>query len=189
MKEGGALGVYSTLGLMSLLVAGAYYAQHKGFIQLPFSLPFMPRAPKGAVPLRNGSTAPRPRAKSLTVHVTRADESDEHELSIITKGLKTVADLGEAVAEQLAKELYIEEPFKMYYVDDDSDDLLVNAHTTLKELLGSECVTARLETAASLPPPHAVRTLKEKRGKPKPQPKPSAVVPLTRRDDIDDDFD
>jgi hypothetical protein len=189
MKEGGALGVYSTLGLMSLLVAGVYYAQHKGFIQLPFSLPFMPRAPKGAVPLRNGSTAPRPRAKSLTVHVTRADESDEHELSIITKGLKTVADLGEAVAEQLAKELYIEEPFKMYYVDDDSDDLLVNAHTTLKELLGSECVTARLETAASLPPPHAVRTLKEKRGKPKPQPKPSAVVPLTRRDDIDDDFD
>ena len=186
MKEGGALGVYSTMGLMSLLVAGVYYAQHKGFVQLPFSLPFMPRAPKGAVPLRNGSAAPRPRAKSLTVHVTRADESDEHELSIITKGLKTVADLGEAVAEQLAKELYIEEPFKMYYVDDDSDDLLVNAHTTLKELLGSECVTARLETTASLPPPRAVRTLKEKRGKPM---KPSAVVPLTRRDKIDDDFD
>ena len=52
--------------------------------------------PKGAVPLRNGSAVPRPRAKSLTVHVTRADESDAHELSILTKGLKTVADLGEA---------------------------------------------------------------------------------------------
>ena len=63
--------------------------------------------------------------------------------------------------------------------------LLVNAHTTLKELLGSECVTARLETA-NLPAPRAVRTLKEKRGK---QPKPSAVVPLTRREKIDDDFD
>ena len=185
MKEGGALGAYSTMGLVSLLVAGLYYAQHKGYIQLPFDLPFMPRAPKGAVPLRNGSAVPRPRAKSLTVHVTRADESDAHELSILTKGLKTVADLGEAVAEQLAKELYIEEPFKMYYVDDDSDDLLVNAHTTLKELLGSECVTARLEAQAKLPPPRAARAPKEKRGKHK----PSAVVPLARRDKIDDDFD
>ena len=174
------------MGLVSLLVAGVYYAQHKGFIQLPFSLPFMPRAPKGAVPLRSGSAVPRPRAKSLTVHVTRADEDEEHELSVITKGLKTVADLGEAVAEQLEQELYIEEPFKMYYVDDDLDDLLVNAHTTLKELLGSECVTARLERS-ELRPPRAVRAFKEKRGKPK----PSAIVPVSKRRDkeVDDDFD
>ena len=40
MKEGGALGAYSTMGLVSLLVAGLYYAQHKGYIQLPFDLPF-----------------------------------------------------------------------------------------------------------------------------------------------------
>ena len=185
MKEGGALGGGMTAGLVALLVAGVYYAQHKGFIQLPFSLPFMSNGPKGAVPLRQGTNAaPRPRAKSLTVHVTRADESDEHELSIITKGLKTVADLGEAVAEQLAKELYIEEPFKMYYVDDDADDLLVNAHTTLKELLGSECVTARLERP-ELPPPRAARTLKEKRAKAK----PSAVVPARQNTPVDDDFD
>ena len=187
MKEAGALGGGMTVGLVAMLVAAVYYAQHKGFIKLPFSLPFMPRGPRGAVPLSTGtSAAPRPRAKSLTVHVTRADESDEHELSVPTKGLKTVADLGEAVAGLLAKELYIEEPFKLYYIDDDADDLLVNAHTTLKELLGSECVTARLERA-ELRPPRAVRTLKEKRGKPK----PSAIVltPTPTRREIVEDFD
>ena len=126
---------------------------------------------------------PRPRAKSLTVHVTRADdESEEHEVSVMTKGLKTVADLGEAVADALAKELHIEEPFKMYYVDADSDDLLVNAHTTLKELLGSECVTARLERL-ELPPPRAARAPREKRAKPK----PAAVVPSRKLNNTDFD--
>lgn len=89
--------------------------------------------------------------------------------------------MGEAVAELLAKELYIEESFKLYYIDDDADYLLVNAHTTLKELLGSECVIAELR------PPRAVRTLKEKRGKPK----PSAIVltPTPTRREIAEDFD
>ena len=174
-----------TMGLVAFLVAGVYWAQSKGHIQLPFSLPFLPKGPGkgGHMALSNGTPVPRPRAKSLTVHVTRADdESEEHEVSVMTKGLKTVADLGEAVADALAKELHIEEPFKMYYVDADSDDLLVNAHTTLKELLGSECVTARLERL-ELPPPRAARAPREKRAKPK----PAAVVPSRKLNNTDFD--
>ena len=179
----------STIGMMALLVAFVYWAQYKGHISLPFELPFLPRRrPKGAVAIgaeADGMPRPRAKAKSVTVHVSRGldggDDDDELELPI--KGLKSVSELGGAVADMLAAQLGVEEPFKLFYVDTDGDELLVNAHTTLKELINSEHVTARLERL-ELPPPRAVRAERQhakasapmkpapKPGRPKAQPPP-----------------
>ena len=39
--------------------------------------------------------------------------------------------------EELATQLEIEEPFKLYYVDNEGDSMLVSAHTSLRDVSGN----------------------------------------------------
>ena len=82
----------------------------------------------------------------------RADRGDDDEQPVIeipTKDLSTVQDFGELVYELMVSQLDIEEPFKLYYVDNEGDSMLVSAHTSLRDVIYSEAVTAKVRSAAA----------------------------------------
>lgn len=41
-------------------------------------------------------------------------------------------------------ELNVDDAFKLYYVDSDGDTMLVSGHTTFRDLLYSELITAKV---------------------------------------------
>ena len=59
-----------------------------------------------------------------------------------------MTQLGERLAEQIVAALHIDSAFKLYYLDDEGDAMLVSAHTGLRDLLTSEQLTARLDAGA-----------------------------------------
>ena len=53
--------------------------------------------------------------------------------------------VGERLAEQMVTECNIEDAFKLYYLDNEGDTMLVSAHTQLRDLIYSELITAKLD--------------------------------------------
>ncbi len=100
--------------------------------------------------------AVRAKPRKVDVRVERAG-ADEATLEVLTKGLGSVSELGERLAEQMVTELDIEEAFKLYYVDNEGDTMLVSAHTSLRDLIYSEQITAKVHASAhhGAPPLHA----------------------------------
>merc|ERR1719454_2116822 len=79
-------------------------------------------------------------------------------IEITTKGLSSVTDLGERLAEEMVTTLNIEDAFKLYYVDAEGDTMLVSAHTALRDLIYSEQITAKVDDyALPAPPPPSGR--------------------------------
>ena len=64
--------------------------------------------------------------------------------SRISPQLTSVSDLGERLAELMLTELNVDDAFKLYYVDSDGDTMLVSGHTTFRDLLYSELITAKV---------------------------------------------
>ena len=93
----------------------------------------------------------KPKKVDVKVEVLGVEEAS---LELSTKGLTTVAELGERLAEEMVTQLSIEDAFKLYYVDDEGDTMLVSAHTALRDLIYSEQITAKVDEYAlnALPP-------------------------------------
>ena len=91
----------------------------------------------------------RAKPKKLEVRVEVMGQ-EEATLDVPTKGLTTVAELGERLAEEMVTSLNIEDAFKLYYVDSEGDTMLVSAHTEIRDLIYSELITAKVDDC-SLP--------------------------------------
>ena len=110
----------------------------------------------------------RARPKKVDVKVERGGV-EEASLELPTKGLGSVSELGERLAEQIVTECGLEDAFKLYYVDNEGDTMLVSAHTSIRDLIYSELITAKMEEH-SLPepataPPAEPRPKKERKKK------------------------
>jgi len=93
----------------------------------------------------------RAKPKKVDVRVERSGEADEA-LELSTKGLTTVTDLGERLAEEMVTSLNIEDAFKLYYIDAEGDTMLVSAHTALRDLIYSDQITAKVDDLALAAP-------------------------------------
>jgi len=108
------------------------------------------------------------RAKPQKVNVkVECSSQEETHLVVSTKGISTVSQLGELLAERMLMELDIEDAFKLYYVDNDGDTMLVSSHTGLRDLLYSEQITAKVdECTPEQPPPPVDQTKRSKISRP-----------------------
>jgi len=122
-------------------------AMKKGFLP---SVPFLGGSGGKLQPLAMHPDVPLPRAKpkKVEVRIDRGDDDEQPTIEIPTKDLSSVQDFGELVYELMVSELDIEEPFKLYYVDNEGDSMLVSAHTSLRDVIYSEAVTAKLDEGA-----------------------------------------
>jgi hypothetical protein len=70
---------------------------------------------------------PRARPKKVDVVVDRGDNDGEQlKVEVQTpKTMQSVMEFGESLADEMATQLEIEEPFKLYYVDPEGDSMLV----------------------------------------------------------------
>ena len=101
---------------------------------------------------------------------------EEATLEVATKGLSTVAELGERLAEEMVTTLNIEDAFKLYYVDNEGDTMLVSAHTALRDLIYSELITAKVDDyalPAPTPPPTAPKPARSSSRKGRQQAQPA----------------
>ena len=98
----------------------------------------------------------RAKPKKVDVRVEVLGQ-EEAMIEVSTKGLQSVADLGERLAEEMVTTLNIEDAFKLYYIDNEGDTMLVSAHTALRDLIYSELITAKVDDYA-LPAPPAETT-------------------------------
>merc|ERR1719482_2280822 len=119
----------------------------------------------------------KPKKVDVRVEVLGQEEAT---LEVATKGLTSVAELGERLAEEMVTTLNIEDAFKLYYIDNEGDTMLVSAHTALRDLIYSELITAKVDDYA-LPAPEPAPPPKSKGGR-KGRGRPAV-------DDADDDDD
>jgi len=154
--------MYEGAVFLGLAALAYYYASSRGMFGLGKSKnkgELIPQIDAGAV---------RAKPKKVDVKVERGG-AEEATLEVSTKGLSSVAELGERLAEQMVTELDIEDAFKLYYLDNEGDTMLVSAHTGLRDLLYSELITARVDEAAlpePAPPPSADEKKKKKKKEP-----------------------
>jgi len=154
--------IYEGAVFLGLAALAYYYASSRGMFGLGKSKnkgELIPQIDAGAV---------RAKPKKVDVKVERGG-AEEATLEVSTKGLSSVAELGERLAEQMVTELDIEDAFKLYYLDNEGDTMLVSAHTGLRDLLYSELITARVDEAAlpePAPPPSADEKKKKKKKEP-----------------------
>jgi len=147
--EGGPFpdGMVQGGGFLALGAVLYMYASSRGL--LPWSKSkgeIIPQAPMDAAKLV------RAKPKKVDVQVEQGGELAST-IEVTTKGLTTVSELGERLAEQMVTELDIEDSFKLYYIDNEGDTMLVSAHTGLRDLLYSECITAKVDLLLPEPPP------------------------------------
>ena len=132
-------------GLLALGVIAYYYLSSRNL------LPWVPH--KGeATPQSDMAKLVRAKPKKVDVRVEVLGV-EEGMLEIATKGLTSVTELGERLAEEMVTQLSIEDAFKLYYVDAEGDTMLVSAHTALRDLIYSEQITAKVDdyTLPALP--------------------------------------
>jgi len=131
---------YAVLALAGLLIVYLFHTAKKNG--------WLPSSSSGGKPqpLVMHPDQPLPRAKPKKVEV-KIDRGDDEQLSIEvpTKDLNTVMQFGELLVEEMAAQLEIEDPFKLYYIDADGDSMLVSAHTSLRDVIYSELITAKIE--------------------------------------------
>ena len=127
-------------GLLALGAIAYYYLSSRNL------LPWVPH--KGeATPQSDMAKLVRAEPKKVDVRVEVLGV-EEGMLEIATKGLTSVTELGERLAEEMVTQLYIEDAFKLYYVDAEGDTMLVSAHTALRDLIYSEQITAKVDDYA-----------------------------------------
>ena len=127
-------------GLLALGAIAYYYLSSRNL------LPWVPH--KGeAIPQSDMAKLVRAKPKKVDVRVEVLGV-EEGMLEIATKGLTSVTELGERLAEEMVTQLSIEDAFKLYYVDAEGDTMLVSAHTALRDLIYSEQITAKVDDYA-----------------------------------------
>jgi len=149
--------MYQGAGFLALMGLTYHYLNSRGLLPWGKKL-------KGAelIPQIDAGTV-RAKPKKVDVRVERGGAEASH-VEVATKGLSSVAELGERLAEQMVTELDIEDAFKLYYVDNEGDTMLVSAHTGLRDLLYSEQITAKVDEYVPEPAP-APEEKKKKRSK------------------------
>ena len=145
----------SYVGVGLLILAGVAYAYASSRNLLPWA-----KGAADAIPQASDvAKLVRAKPKKVDVRVEVLGE-EEATLEVATKGLTTVAELGERLAEEMVTTLNIEDAFKLYYVDNEGDTMLVSAHTALRDLIYSELITAKVDDyalPAPTPPPAALK--------------------------------
>jgi len=147
-------------GMLAVVGFLYMYANSRGL--LPWSKSKGEKIPQGL----EAAKQVRAKPKKVDVQVERNGEL-ESTLEVSTKGLTSVSELGERLAEQMVTELDIEDSFKLYYVDNEGDSMLVSHHTGIRDLLYSECITAKVDLALPEPPRPEREKTEEKREKKK----------------------
>jgi hypothetical protein len=131
-------------GCIVLGVLGYWYASTRGL--LPAWMPAWPRGQdKGeAVPTTDVTMMVKAKPKKVDVRV-EVMGIEEMTVTISTKSLQSVAEFGGKLADEMAEARGVDEAFKLYYVDNEGYKMLVSANTTLRDLIYSEQITAKVD--------------------------------------------
>jgi len=129
--------------MVGVLIYGYNYAKQKNMLPEVLGGKKQHKIPS----LPTNMPPPRARPKKVDVVVDRGDNDGEQlKVEVQTpKTMQSVMEFGESLADEMATQLEIEEPFKLYYVDPEGDSMLVSAHTSLRDLIYSDCITAKLD--------------------------------------------
>ena len=79
-------------------------------------------------------------------------------VEVPTTGLSSAGELGDRLAEEMLMTLGIDDAFKLWYVDKRGESAVVDARTSLSEIVRSERVTAKVVDESTLEPTRRTRS-------------------------------